>query len=239
MQYKTKISKIVEGDLILRGKKLSEVVKSSSFSDAIFLTMTGREANKAESVLFEKMLISVIDHGMGTVSSMSARFVASGGNELNVGVGAGVLGIGNFHGGAIEKAMMQFYSWQEKLPDIEEIVRERKVLFGFGHKHYKKGDPRVEVLLDEIKKIGFESKHLHLKDKVEQAFEKVKGKKVHINIDGMIALLLCDFKLDPLLGKGVFIAGRVPGLVAQVFEELTQEKPVRRIDEDKIDYVPL
>jgi len=49
--------------------------------------------------------------------------------------------------------------------------------------------------------------------------------------------LLCDFGFDALLGKGVFIIGRVSGLVAQCHEELSLEKPVRRLDESEIGYL--
>jgi len=53
----------------------------------------------------------------------------------------------------------------------------------------------------------------------------------------MIAILLCDFGFLPLLGKGIFIIGRTPGLVAQSFEEMWCEKPVRRVSEDNIEYI--
>ncbi|MBI2665248.1 hypothetical protein HYX12_01340 [Candidatus Woesearchaeota archaeon] len=58
-----------------------------------------------------------------------------------------------------------------------------------------------------------------------------------MNIDSVIAFLLCDFGFDPLLGKGIFIIGRVPGLVMQGYEELKYEKPVRRLEEEEIKFV--
>tara|TARA_Y100000034_G_scaffold136799_1_gene215860 strand:+ start:7518 stop:8240 length:723 start_codon:yes stop_codon:yes gene_type:complete len=239
MNYKTNISGFKDGEHIVRDRKLSELVKNSSFSDSIFLLISGREPDKKESVLFEKILVSVIDHGMGTTSSLSSRFVVSGGNDLNVGVGAGILSIGDYHGGAGEKAMKQFHSWKE-LSNVEEIVREkiknREVIFGFGHREYKEGDPRVEVILDVMSEIGFESKFLKFKNIVEDSFKEIKGKNIPINIDGLIAILLCDFGFDSSLGKGVFIIGRTPGLVAQVQEEISTEKPVRRVRNDDIEY---
>ena len=56
-------------------------------------------------------------------------------------------------------------------------------------------------------------------------------------MDGLIAILLCDFGFLPLLGKGIFAIGRTPGLVAQSFEQLWCEKPVRRVSEDEITYL--
>ncbi|MBI2102614.1 citryl-CoA lyase [Candidatus Woesearchaeota archaeon] len=240
MEFKTRISKLVDNDVVIRNEKLSSLITQGKFSDAIFLLLSGRKATAAESVLFEKMLIGVIDHGMGTTSSLTARCIASGGNALNVGVGGGILSIGDHHGGAIEKAMQQFYAWEQLGKErasiqIREMISGKKTIYGFGHKVYKDEDPRVLLLLKEMKKLGFKSKHLFLKEEVEKAFQETKGKSLPINIDGFLALLLCDFSFDPLLGKGVFIIGRTPGLVAQTYEELKYEKPVRRVEEDEIE----
>ena len=241
MEFKTRISKAEENEVIVCGETLSSLVKLGSFSDAIFLLLSERKPNSKESVLFEKMLISIITHSMGTVSSLSTRMIASGGNPLHVGVGGGILSMGEYHGGAIEKAMRQFYSWKEKGDGAERLIREaitsKQVLYGFGHKHYTDTDPRVEALVFEMKKIGFESQFLGLARSVEVLFDEIKGKKIPLNIDGFIALVLCDFGFDPLVGNGIFVIGRTPGLVAQCYEELKYEKPVRRVEEKDIVYI--
>ncbi len=242
MEFKTRISKITDEGVVVRGEKLFELARTSRFTDIVFLELSGRKPSEKESVLFEKMLSLIVDHGMGTTSSMATRFVASGGNALNVAVGGGLLSIGNYHGGAIENAMKQFYAWkgkskEEVKAEAVEMVSARKVLFGFGHKHYKQGDPRVAVLKEEMDKIGFSSELWQYADAVEEAFEEVKGRRILKNIDCVLALLLCEFGFDPLLGKGIFLIGRTPGLVAQAFEELKHEKPVRRVSESEIEYV--
>lgn len=242
-QHKTRISKIENNDLTIRGDKLSNLIKNETFSDAVFFLLSSRRPNQHESILFEKILVSIIDHGMGTTSSLSSRTIISGGNSLNVGIAGGILSIGDYHGGAIEKAMQQFYSWKEKenLEDtknmIRDLIREKKTIYGFGHKVYKEGDPRVKMILQEMKGISFQSQFLYLKDLTEQSFLEIKEKKISLNIDGLIALLLCDFGFDPLLGKGIFVIGRTPGLVAQCHEELKYEKPVRRLKEEEIEYI--
>jgi citryl-CoA lyase len=238
MEFKTKISKIESGDVTIRGEKLSSLVKTGNFTDSIFLLLSGRKPNENESLLFEKVLTAVIDHGMGTTSSLSSRFVASGGNSLNVGVGAGVLSIGNYHGGAIENAMKFFYELKDTSDEdvkekVKDMLTKKETIYGFGHKIYKQGDPRVAVILEEMKTSTF----LRFKDVIESTIKETKGKQIPINIDGLIAIILCDFGFDPLLGKGIFIIGRTPGLVAQTYEELKEEKPVRRLDEEDITYI--
>jgi len=239
MKFETRISKIENQDFTLRGQKLSDLIKNGKFSDVIFLTLSGRNPKEQESVLFGKLLISIIDHGAGTTSAMTTRFVASGGNSLNTAVGAGLLSIGDYHGGAIENAMKQFYAWKgmnnetiEK--EVEDMITNKKTLYGFGHRVYKQGDPRVKVLLEENEKISFTSEFLFMKDIVEQKFMTLKNRNIPINIDGLIALLLCDFGFHTTLGKGFFLIGRTPGLVAHADEELRYEKPVRRAQEEDI-----
>ena len=96
MKFQTRISKMNqsnEGKPMpeIRGKRLSQILEKKSFSETIFFLISGREPTGNEAVLFDKMLLAVIDHGMGTTSSMTSRFVASGGNSLHVAVAGGVI----------------------------------------------------------------------------------------------------------------------------------------------------
>src|SRR3989338_7822915 len=62
------------------------------------------------------------------------------------------------------------------------------------------------------------------------------GKRLPINIDGIIAALLLEMGFNPKVGKGVFIIARTPGLVAHVVEEALREKPFRRLSEKDVEY---
>ncbi len=67
---------------------------------------------------------------------------------------------------------------------------------------------------------------------MEEEIFKQKGKRIVLNVDGAIAAVTSDMGFDWRLGKGFFIIGRVPGLVAHVYEELTTEKPFsKRLNE--------
>ena len=55
-----------------------------------------------------------------------------------------------------------------------------------------------------------------------------------MNVDGAIAAIVSEMGFDWRLGKGFFIIGRTPGLVAHAYEELVMEKPFsKRLDEEK------
>jgi citrate synthase len=53
-------------------------------------------------------------------------------------------------------------------------------------------------------------------------------KKIRLNVDGANAAILSDLGFDPELGLGVFIVGRVPGILAHIREEKMDEKEFRR-----------
>jgi len=235
MKFKTSISKIGEEDLVIRNEKLSNLMKGK-FSDAIFLLLSGRKAKDVESKLFESMLISVIDHGMGTASSLTSRFVMSTGNSLNTAVGAGVLALGDLHGGALENSMKQLSSIDNVSEFVNDCVDNKKIIFGFGHKHYNE-DPRTKRIIKLCKELKYNSKFLDIAIEIEKVLEQKKGKKICLNVDGVIAALLLEMNFSPEVGKGFFIITRTPGLVAQAVEEKATEKPVRRVDEKDIEYL--
>ncbi len=238
MQFKTAISKIGDDDLIIRGEKLSTLIEASSFTDAAFLLLSKRKPTEVESKLFASMLTAVIDHGMGTTSSMTTRFVMSGGNTLNAAVAGGVLSLGDYHGGAIENCMKQL---QEASEDPETFVtnmlENKKIIFGFGHKHYKEADPRTQRILALCEKLGYTSKYIDTVKKIGELIEQKKGRKLPINIDGIMSAILLEMGFQSNVGKGIFIIARTPGLVAQALEEKETEKPVRRVSESEIEFL--
>jgi len=231
---KTEISKITNDDMIIRGRKLSDLIKENNHSDTIFLLLSKRNPTRTESKVFSALLISIIDHGMGTASSMTTRYVASTGNSMNTAIGAGVLALGDLHGGAIEKAMAQMSEVKDVPTYVKDALETKTLLYGFGHKVYKEKDPRTQAIVVVCKDLNYTSKFIDRAQAIETAL-KENGKKLCLNVDGVAAAILLGMGFPPSVGKGFFIIGRTPGLVAQAMEEQT-EKQVRRVSEEDIEY---
>ena len=47
---------------------------------------------------------------------------------------------------------------------------------------------------------------------------------------------ISELGFDWRLGKSFFVLGRLPGIMAHVQEEITNEKPYRRIDDEDVEY---
>jgi citryl-CoA lyase len=236
-KWRTAITQHVGHETYIRGYRLLDLVGNLSFAQAIYLILKGELPTEKESKMMEAMLVSVIDHGIAPPSAIAARAVASGGNSLNVGVAAGVLAFGSAHGGALEDAMRFLQEGVKSGRSVEEIVKEylesKKPIPGYGHRYYKDFDPRTKRLMDIAKELGFYGPHCKFAEDVEAEISRQKGKKLVLNVDGAIAAIASEMGFDWRLGKGFFIIGRVPGLVAHVYEELTTEKPFsKRLDEE-------
>ena len=244
-KWRTAITQNVGHETYIRGYRLLDLVGNLSFAQAIYLILKGELPTEKESKMMEAMLVSVIDHGIAPPSAIAARAVASGGNSLNVGVAAGVLAFGSAHGGALEDAMWFLQEGVKSGKSVEEIVKEylenKKPIPGYGHRYYKDFDPRTKRLMDIAKELGFYGPHCRFAEDVEEEIGRQKGKRLVLNVDGAIAAVASEMGFDWRLGKGFFIIGRVPGLVAHVYEELTTEKPFsKRLDEEtEVEYTGL
>jgi citryl-CoA lyase len=236
-KWRTAITQHVGHETYIRGYRLLDLVGNLSFAQAIYLILKGELPTEKESKMMEAMLVSIIDHGIAPPSAIAARAVASGGNSLNVGVAAGVLAFGSAHGGALEDAMRFLQEGVKSGRSVEEIVKEylenKKPIPGYGHRYYKDFDPRTKRLMDIAKELGFYGPHCKFAEDVEEEISRQKGKRLVLNVDGAIAAIASEMGFDWRLGKGFFIIGRVSGLVAHVYEELTTEKPFsKRLDEE-------
>src|SRR5262245_66376246 len=85
----------------VRGRDVLELMRASTFTDLIFLLHHERTPTAAERRLFDAILIGSADHGAGAPSCAAARLAASGNRQSpSAAVAAGVLTIGDEHGGA-------------------------------------------------------------------------------------------------------------------------------------------
>ncbi len=219
-EWETSISSSGE-DAVVRGELLEDVM-DMDFADAIWLVLRGEEPSDGESEIFNTILSSCIDHGIGNPSTVSARTVQSGGNDMNASVASGVLALGDKHGGAIEGAMEMLQQEDGAEEIVEGCLDRGEKLPGIGHKVYDEEDPRAEKIFEKAEELGIAGEHVEKIRRIQEEFAERKTRLV-INVDGAIASVMSDLGWEPELGKGLFIIARTPGLVAHVREEMDEE----------------
>lgn len=240
MYWKTSISKVNAGNEIIRGQKLHNLIATKSFGEVIFLILKGTLPTPPETKMLNAVLVSMIDHGPGVASALTARVVQSAGNDLHTAVGAGILALGGSrHGGALGGAAKFF---QENvntsdLPVLLKSLKDKKVRVpGFGHKVLTH-DNRTDTLFTVAKETNFFGKHCEFALQVGEELNKISSKPLPLNMDGANAAILSDMGFDWRMITGFFIIGRAPGLVAQVYEEMMSGEGIRRMEESDIEYV--
>jgi len=242
-KWKTAITEIKRGEIRVRGYDIREMMEKLSFTAAVFLILKGELPTKEESEMMRAILVSSIDHGVTPPSVLSARSVLSGGNPLNSAVAAGILTIGDVHGGAIERCARILQNWAKRTDEISSVAKElvsdfiykRRRIPGFGHRLHET-DPRTVKLFQIAKDLNFFGKHMELAQAIEVELTNSLGRKLPINVDGAIAAVISDMGFDWRLGKGFFLISRVPGLVAHAYEELTRERPMRKLGDWHYEY---
>ncbi len=242
MEWKTKITKVEPNHLVTRGYRQEDLIGNIPFAHVVYLLLKGELPSKNHGRMIDAIITACIDHGVTPPSSIAARVVASGGVPLPTAVAAGILAIGDAHGGAIEKGAKFLQEgitrMEEEDKTIEEIAKilvkeareRRERILGFGHRVHT-SDPRTKKLFTLAEELGIAGEHVELSKAIEEELEASTGRKLPINVDGAIAAIISDMGFDWRLGKAFFLIGRVVGLVAHVYEEQTMFKPMRKLVE--------
>src|SRR5688572_24068997 len=104
--WRTALVNTRDGEIWIRGHNVASLMRSATFTDTIFLLHRGCLPDARERRILDAILTSSADHGPGAPSCATARLAASGNRQsLSAAVAAGILAIGNEHGGAGELCM--------------------------------------------------------------------------------------------------------------------------------------
>jgi len=240
MKWATKVTKVEPNHLVTKGYRQEDLIGNIPYPHVVYLLLKGELPTEEHGKMIDAILTACIDHGVTPPSAMASRVVASGGVPLPTAVAAGVLSIGDAHGGAIEKGarflqegVKRAESEKKSIDEIAEILvkesrEQKKRILGFGHRVHT-SDPRTKKLFLLADELGIAKDHIALSKAIEKELKAQTGKHLPINVDGAIAAISSDMGFDWRLGKGFFLLGRVAGLTAHVFEEQTREKPMRKM----------
>ena len=196
--------------------------------------LRGELPSENDGHMFSAILVASIDHGITPPSAVAARVATSGGAPLSSAVAAGLLTLGDHHGGAITPTMflLQDAVKRMKTENIspEEVARDIVLEYrrrnervpGLGHRWHDR-DPRSYELLELADELDISKDHVAMERTLQKIASEIVGKHLSINVDGGIAPIALDMGFDPVLGNALFLIGRIGGLVAHVVEEKSRE----------------
>lgn len=227
---------------------LKKLKKSEHLADFIYTAITGdSNVDPKLAGLLESMISMCVDHGVTPPSAQATIIAATVRADFAAAIASGIGAITNVHGGAGAEAATFFMECvkkasTEKKP-IDATLREMieaysgqgKRISGLGHRMHTQ-DPRRDVIWKLAETAGVAGKHVEASKHISAIFESVKGMSLPINVDGVIGAVVADMKLKPATAKVLFIYGRMAGLAAHYFEEITMQRPMRQIEFSKAVY---
>lgn len=140
---------------------------------------------------------------------------------------------GNLHGGANEAAMeflSQFKTVEEADAELRKIFAAKKLIMGFGHRVYKNGDPRNEIIKGCSRKLSeqpvFGKPDLYA---ISAHIEKIMldEKKMHANLDFFAASAYHQCGIPTAFFTPIFVISRTSGWAAHIIEQRSNNKLIR------------
>ncbi len=165
-------------------------------------------------------------------STFTSRVITSTMSDLHSAI-TGAIGAlkGPLHGGANERVMgvlQEVGSPAEAEPWVRNALASKVRIMGFGHRVYKKGDPRAVYLKTLCRQLAEESGQQDLEevaDVIETIVQDEKG--LPPNLDWPSARLYHYLGLEVELYTPLFVLSRVVGWSAHAIEQLDHNRLIR------------
>jgi citrate synthase len=217
---------------IVRGMEVAEPHDGMNEAENLLHMLTGKRPDAFDAWAFERELILYLEHDLNA-STFTVRVVASTLADVYAACTAGIAALkGPLHGGANEAAMQMLLaigSRERAAPYLQENLAKGKKIMGFGHRVYKKVDPRAQLSKEMLRRL-LEHRHedarlYRLADEVERAMWE--SKKLPANLDFYAAPIFYTLSLPIETYTPIFAASRVVGWVSHYNEQVAANKLFR------------
>jgi len=216
---------------IRSGKKIIKPKKSLSFSENFFYMCFGKVPQKEIVKAFDVSLILYAEHSFN-VSTFTARTITSSLSDIHGAITGAIASLkGPLHGGANEEVMHMMRKIKKPanaLKWINNALKNKDVVMGFGHRVYKSGDSRVPTMRKYFGKVAKIKKDKTF-EKIYDIVEKVmiKKKNIHPNVDYPTGPTYHLMGFDTDFFTPIFVISRITGWSAHIMEQHAANKLIR------------
>ena len=214
-----------------KGKNVIPPKKGLGFSENFFYMCFGKIPSKEIIKTFDISLILYAEHSFN-VSTFTARTITSSLSDIHGAITGAIASLkGPLHGGANEEVMHMMNKIKKPenaLKWINNALKNKEVVMGFGHRVYKNYDPRAAVMKksahevleelnksdDPLLKVALELESIALKDAY------FIEKKLYPNVDFYSGLVYRKLGIPRDVFTPVFAISRVAGWLAHWREQL-------------------
>ena len=193
--------------------------------------LTDQKPNESASRTLDTILVLYAEHEFNA-STFTGRVVTSTLADTYSAVVAAIGALrGPLHGGANEAAMelvASFDNPQQAEKSIQHMLEARRLIMGFGHRVYKFGDPRSDIVKELARTLALENEdttYFDISERIEEVMMREKGLHPNLDFYSATAYHLCG--IPTVMFTPLFAISRTSGWVAHVIEQRDDNRLIR------------
>lgn len=191
----------------------------------------GRLPDETHSRAMDLLLLLHADHGLNA-STFAARVSASTHADMHSAVTSALATLkGPLHGGANERVMKMLRKIKY-IDEVEEYINsmlaQGQRVMGFGHRVYKKEDPRARHLRkmsEELCSLNENKRLYNISHKIEDIVMKAKG--IYPNVDFYSATVQHGLGIPSEFYTTIFSSSRISGWVTHILDQYSNNRLIR------------
>jgi citrate synthase len=197
----------------------------------ILYMLHGKIPSESHMRAMDQLLLLHADHGMNA-STFAARVTASTHADMHAAITSAIGTLhGPLHGGANERVMKML----KEINNVEEVdeyinsmLAQGQRVMGFGHRVYKKEDPRAKHLRkssEELTSSPHDRNFFKIAHRIEDIVMEKKG--IYPNVDFYSATVQHALGIPEEFYTTIFAASRISGWAAHVLDQYRNNRLIR------------
>lgn len=213
------------------GMRIETVNEAAGIASHFLQLLHGKWASDLHGRALDVGLILYAEHEFNA-STFTCRTVASTLPDFYSAVTAGIGALrGPLHGGANESAMeliQKFKTADEAEAGLMKMLEHREIIMGFGHRVYKKADPRSDIIKPWAKKLGIaagDHRLYPIAERIEAVMRREKN--MFPNLDFYSAPAFHFLGIPTAFFTPIFVIARISGWSAHIIEQRAHNRLIR------------